>query len=110
MDLILEKFGKIRWRYATGDSEALATLEERIAEAGRKRSLITYSYLVREVTFNLPSLRKPRTIDVADWQELDRALVGDFLGYISMRSYERARLFSSALVVSKMDGSPGEGF
>lgn len=110
MEPILEKFGHINWRYATGDSKALAELEERIAEAGRKRSLIIYSDLVRGVTFNLPNLRKPRTIDVTDWQELDRAIVGDFLGYISMRSYERARCFSSALVVSKMDGSPGEGF
>jgi hypothetical protein len=110
MDSVLEKLGNIKWRYASGDPNALAKLEERIAEAGRKRSLITYSDLVREVTFNLPNLRKPRTIDVMDWQELDRAIVGDFLGYISMRSYERARLFSSALVVSKMDGSPGEGF
>ena len=110
MDAILQKFGDINWRYATGDSKALATLEERIAAAGRKRSLITYSELVRGVTFTLPNIQKPRTIDVVDWQELDRAIVGDFLGYISMRSYDRARLFSSALVVSKMDGSPGEGF
>jgi hypothetical protein len=110
MDPILEKFGTSKWRYATGDSKALAKLEERVAEAGRKRSLITYSDLVRDLTFNLPNLRKPRTIDVTDWQKLDRAIVGDFLGYISMRSYELARFFSSALVVSKMDGSPGEGF
>jgi hypothetical protein len=110
VDQILQKFGNIEWRYATGDSQALATLEDRIAAAGRKRSLITYSELVRGVTFNLPNVQKPRTIDVTDWQELDRAIAGDFLGYISMRSYERAHLFSSALVVSKMDGSPGEGF
>ena len=71
MDPILDKFGKMEWRYATGDPKALAILEERIAEAGRKRSLITYSDLVREVTFNLPNLRKPRTIDVKDWQELN---------------------------------------
>lgn len=110
MDPILQKFEEIEWRYATGDSKALTILEERIAVAGRKRSLITYSELVRGVTFNLPNVQKPRTIDVTDWQELDRAIVGNFLGYISMRSYERAHLFSSALVVSKMDGSPGDGF
>jgi hypothetical protein len=110
MDPILQKFEGIQWRYAPGDAQALAILEKRIATAGRKRSLITYSDLVRGVTFILPNVQRPRTIDVTDWQELDRAIVGDFLGYISMRSYERARLFSSALVVSKMDGSPGEGF
>ncbi len=110
MDPVLKKFKEIEWRYATGDSTALAILEERISVAGRKRSLITYSELVRGVTFNLPNVQKLRTIDVTDWQELDRAIVGNFLGYISMRSYEHAHLFSSALVVSKMDGSPGEGF
>ena len=45
-DPVPEKFGHIEWHYATGDSKALAELEERIAEAGRKRSLITYSDLV----------------------------------------------------------------
>jgi hypothetical protein len=29
---------------------------------------------------------------------------------MSMRSYELGKFFSSALVVSKLDGSPGEGF
>ena len=92
LDPILQKFEDIEWRYATGDTKALSTLEERIAAAGRKRFLITYSELVRGVTFNLPNVQRPRTIDVTDWQELDRAIVGNFLGYISMRSYERARL------------------
>jgi len=110
MDTILEQLEGIRWRYATGDPAALSEMESRIATAGRKRSLITYSELVRGITFNLPNIHKPRTIDVTNWQELDRAIVGDFLGYISMRSYERAQLFASALVVSKMDGSPGDGF
>lgn len=110
MDAVQQKFDEIEWSYATGDAKALRELEERIASAGRKRGLITYSDLVRGVVFSLPNVKKPRMIDVADWQELDRAIVGDFLGYISKRSYERAKLFSSALVVSKMDGSPGEGF
>ncbi|HZQ75082.1 MAG TPA: hypothetical protein VFB08_19370 [Burkholderiales bacterium] len=110
MDPIQQRFNEIEWTYATGDPKALKELEKRIAIAARKRGLITYSDLVRGVTFDLPNLQKPRTIDVTDWQEIDRAIVGDFLGYISKRSYEHAKLFSSALVVSKMDGSPGEGF
>jgi hypothetical protein len=106
LDPILQKFEVIKWRYATGDAEALSTLEERIAVAGRKQALITYSELVRGVTFSLPNVQKPQTIDVTDWQELDRAIVGDFLGYISRRSYESAGFLSSALVVGKVDGSP----
>lgn len=111
MDLIQQKFGKMYWRYATGDLSALEELEARMAAAGRKRSLITYSELVKGVPFDLPNLsQSPRLIDVTDWQDLDRTIVGDYLGCSSMRSYERARFFISALVVSKLDGSPGDGF
>lgn len=107
----MEKFRRINWTYASGGAAALAELEERIAQAGRSRALITYSELVRDVAFDLPNLREsPRTINVADWQDLDRAIVGSFLGFISMRSYLEARFWASALVVSRMDGSPGEGF
>lgn len=60
LDPILQKFADIEWHYATGDAMALAVLEERIAGAGRKRSLITYSELVRGVTFNLPNVQKRR--------------------------------------------------
>jgi len=91
MDPLLQRFRDMEWVYATGDPKALQTLEERIATAGRKRSLITYSELVRGVTFDLPNLQKPRVIDTSDWHELDRAIVGSFLGYISMRSYSRCK-------------------
>lgn len=111
MDSITQTFRAIPWKYAPQDSLALAELERRLAEAARKRSLLTYSDLVHGITFNLPTLREPiRTIDVSDWQDLDRAIVGDFLDYMSMRSYELGGFFSSALVVSKLDGSPSEGF
>ena len=111
MDKILERFRAIKWNYAPRDQAARRELERRIAEAGRRGRLITYSDLVRDVTFNLPNLRELKhQIDTGDWQDLDRAIVGDFLGYLSMESYERAGFFSSALVVSKQDGTPGEGF
>src|SRR5688572_12566884 len=111
MDTIVERFHSISWTYAHHDATARAELDRRIAEVGRRHGLITYSDLVRGVTFYLPNLREPKhQIDTGDWQELDRAIVGDFLGYLSMESYERAGFFSSALVVSKQNGLPGEGF
>ena len=111
MDKILERFRAIKWHYAPHDAAARAEIDRRIAEVGRKRALITYSDLVRGITFNLPTLREPKhQIDTMDWQDLDRAILGDFLGYLSMESYERAEFFSSALVVGKQAGSPGEGF
>jgi len=110
-DKILENFAKIPWHYGNKDPNALAELERRVADAGRRRALLTYSDLVRGVEFNLPNLKEgKRTIDVSDWGDSDRAIVGDFLGYMSMRSYERGGFFSSALIVSKLDGSPSEGF
>ena len=111
MDKILERFRAIQWNYAHRDPAARAELDHRIAEVGRRRGLITYSDLVRGVTFNLSNLREPRhQIDTTDWQDLDRAIIGDFLGYLSMESYEGAGFFCSALVVGKQDGTPGEGF
>lgn len=110
-DRILENFARIVWHYADKDAGALQELEARVANAAAKRGLLTYSDLVRDVEFNLPKLKESRRIvDTADWQDLDRAIIGDFLGYMSMRSYEKAGFLSSALVVSKMDGSPSEGF
>ena len=47
---------------------------------------------------------------MSDWQELDRAIIGNYLGYISMRSWEQGKFFASALAISKSDGSPGPGF
>lgn len=111
MDEIQRNFSTIRWAYAEQDPVALHELEKRIATAGRAEDVLTYSELVKDVPFNLSSLRNvPRTINVSDWHEIDRAIVGDFLGYISMRSYDRGRFFASALVVSKETSEPGDGF
>jgi hypothetical protein len=111
VDPIAERFRSIEWRYAPQDARALSELEDRVAATARRRALITYSDLVRGVVFNLPNLHDPmRQIDVREWEDLDRAIVGDFLGYMSMRSYDLGEFFSSALVVSKMNGQPGEGF
>jgi hypothetical protein len=110
-DPILSKFRQITWHYGDKDPGALGALEERVADAGRKRKLLTYSELVAGVRFNLPNVRDgERVIDIGDWSDLDRAIVGSFLGFMSLRSYEAAGFFASALVVSKLDGSPSEGF
>ena len=110
MDAILQKFEGMQWSYATGDAQALKDSGGAYrCSRSQEGVALAYSDLVREVTFDLPNLEKPRTIDVTDWQELDRAIVGSFLGFISMRSYERAKFFSSALVVSKMRRVAGRG-
>ena len=111
MDRIQDAFEGVRWSFADKDPDAVSELDRRIAHAGRKRQLITYSDLARGVSFDLPNVGKsPFVIDVGDWGDFNRTLIGDFLGYLSMRSYKEGGFFSSALAVSKLDGSPGWGY
>jgi hypothetical protein len=112
MDIISSKLLEIEWRWADKDPVALELLEERIAKAGRDLSLITYSDLVRGIKFNVSSLHDGKMFEIRihEWTELDRALIGDFLGLISSRSYERAKFMASALVVSKGEYRPSPHF
>ena len=111
VDDVLERFRGIPWHFAHHDGAARREIHNRIATAGKRADLITYSDLVRGIAFTLPQLHEPtHRIDPGDWQDLDRAIVGDFLGYVSMESYEKAGFLASALVVSKLDGTPGKGF
>ena len=112
MDAIARKMAAIKWHYPDRDPDALAILEERIAEAGRNLSLITYSDLVKGVVFHLRNINEgnPYQIRIYDWSGLDRALIGEFLGYISMRSYAEAGFMASALVVNREEYRPSEHF
>lgn len=112
MDSVLERFRDIKWSYAPRDLTAAAELRHRIAERGRKGALIRYSDLVAGVTFRLPNVASgaPFQIDVGDWTDLDRALLGDYLGYLSLETYEQHGFMASALVVSKADDTPSDGF
>jgi hypothetical protein len=111
MDKIIERFNEMSWRFAPQDPEGCAALEGRIRDTGRRGALITYSDLVRGVSFRLPGRDPPEhQIDVREWQEVDRSILGDYLGYLSMQTYQQAEFFCSALVVSKETGMPGEGF
>jgi hypothetical protein len=87
-------------------------LEARIAEAGRNLGLITYSDLVQGVTFHLPNIRNGTAyqISIYDWTGLDRAILGDFLGYISTRSYLQNGFMASALVVNRAEYRPSDHF
>lgn len=109
---VLAAFRRVQWSYADRDPVALGELRRRIAATGRRRQLVRYSDLVQGVTFRLPNVGDgaPFQIDVGDWRDLDRALLGDFLGFLSLETYERHGFMASALVVSKADDSPSEGF
>jgi hypothetical protein len=112
MNETLRRMQEVNWTYADKDSNALETIEQRIADTGRKLQLITYSQLVSGVTFHLPNIRngEPYYIQTYDWSGLDRAIIGEFLGYISMRSYEQAGFMASALVVNALEFKPSWHF
>lgn len=112
MDEIARRMAAITWTYGDKDPQALAVLEGRIAETGRNLGLITYSDLVKGVTFHLPNIRHGDNYQIAiyDWSGLDRTILGDFLGYISTRSYLQAEVMASALVVNRFEYRPSEHF
>ena len=111
-DAVMEKLDRIEWPWADKDFEALEAIEARIADVGCRLALITYSDLVRGIRFNVPSLHAGKSfeINVHDWTDLDRALIGDFLGLASTRSYKKAQFMASALVVSKGECKPSWHF
>lgn len=112
MDALAAKLASIEWRYAPQDEAAKTELTSRIAKAGRKLGLITYSDLARGVQFRLRSIHNgaPFTIDVQEWTGLDRAILGDFLGAISADSYREAQFLATALVVNKAEFKPSDQF
>ena len=109
-DGILRRLEQLAWTYPLEDPQALAILEERIAETGRNLGLITYSELVEGVVFRLPSVRGGEPFTIEDWTGLDRGVIGEFLGYISMRSYREAGFMASALVVNAAEYRPSDHF
>ena len=112
MDAVAKRMLNANWNYPRQDDAALAELERRIGDAGRQERLITYSDLVRGIQFRLRSVQngKPFSIDVHNWSSLDRAIIGEFLGYISTFSYSRHEFMASALSVSSQTLMPSELF
>ena len=103
---------RVKWSYASQDMVALKRLEQRIATTGRRQDLISYSDLVKGIQFKMNNVQQGQSyeIDIADWQPLDRAIIGDFLGCISSRSYGTAKFMASALVINQLEGRPSEHF
>jgi hypothetical protein len=109
---LVQRMEAFNWKWGDKDPAALEELERRIAEAGRRLSLITYSDLAKDLVFHLPNLRNgaPYRISIHNWSGLDREIIGSFLGYISMRSYRRAGFMASALAVNRAEYRPSDHF
>src|SRR5688572_14377482 len=91
MDRVLAKIDACKWKYASEDPAAKSAIVDRLTAAAAKDrgTPITYSQLVDGIRFRLSNVDggRPFAIDRHDWRDVDRALVGDFLGAVSADSY-----------------------
>lgn len=112
MDPILAQMQAVNWTYADKDPGALEELRRRLEDAGRRTKLLRYSEIAQGVVFHLPQIRGggPYEITTWEWSGLDRRIIGDFLGYLSMESWRDAQFMVSALVVSGVEYQPSDIF
>lgn len=101
-----------RWPYAEHVPEAIEELGRRIADFGRRGETVTYSNIVHGIELRLPNVRggTPFELGVPDWQEIDRAILGELLGRLSLESLRRGDFLASAVVTSTQSKEPSEGF
>lgn len=109
---ILARMQSHEHHFALRDPAAFRLLRERIQAVARRGDFITYSELVEGVTFNIPNINggNPYRIDTAQWIDLDRLLIGEFLGLISTESFRDHGYMLSSLVVRKGEPRPSEHF
>ncbi len=113
MDNIQRALDSIRWKYADSDPATVAEFARRIRDAVREeKQSLTYSDLVDGVTFHLPNVNngRPYQIDVLNWNDQDREIIGDFLGKIVADSYRAGKFFASAMVISAERNMPSPEF
>jgi len=111
-DPILEKMQAVPWLYADKDPRAYAEIKRRVEVAGRQTKMLRYSELANGVEFHLPSIRAGNAymINTWEWTGLDRRIIGEFLGYLSMESWRDAGFMASALVISGEEYQPSDQF
>ena len=112
MDRVAKLFGEQVWAFAEQDLDAFVEIARRVALAGRRRQLLTYSELVSGIDFRIPTVQggKPLRLGVPDWEDLHRAIIGDFLGLLCMETYLQASFMGGALVVAAETGQPSDGY
>lgn len=111
-DPIFAKMQAVPWLYADKDPQAYAEIKRRVEEAGRQTKMLRYSELANGVEFHLPNIRSGNayTINTWDWTGIDRRIIGEFLGYLSMESWRDAGFMASALVISGEEYQPSDQF
>jgi len=95
------------YKYLDPQDSAIDDLRARIAATGRNQQTITYTELVVGIVFRLKS---GKAHQISQWNEFDRALIGEYLGYLSEESQEQAGFMASALAVSADKNRPSAPF
>ncbi len=100
------------WPYADGAGKAVTEVADRIARTARRGGTISYSDVVKGIELRLPNVEHghPFELGVPEWRDLDRAILGEILGKISLDMYAKHGILASAVVTSKTSGEPSEGF
>jgi hypothetical protein len=108
----LKKMLSKPWPYSEACPQAVTELGRRIAEVGKRRDLVNYSRLVSGLELRMATVSDgaPFELGVPEWSDLDRNILGDILGRLSLDSYQRGKFLASALVTSKGTQEPSEGF
>jgi hypothetical protein len=112
MDPLLAKLKSFDWPYPDADDESYQEIKQRIAVAGKKRRLLTYSQLVQGIEFQILSVNdgQPFRMNVNGWTGLDRHIIGQFLGKLSCESYEQYGFMANALIVDAVESRPSKSF
>ena len=112
MDRVVALLLQCTWAYADQDPDALTAIETRIAETGRRATLITYTDLVKGIDVCVPTVNggQPFRLGVPEWTELHRAIIGDFLGRLCVDTYQDGGFMGSALAVAKETKQPSQGY
>jgi hypothetical protein len=112
MDAILAQMEAVNWNYADKDPAAREVLRTRIQNAAKQTKMLRYSELAEGVEFRLPQIRggDPYYITTWDWTGLDRKIIGEFLGYLSMESWREGQFMVSALVIGGLEHQPSDQF
>lgn len=94
--------------YLNPQDPALRELEDRIGRQGRAGDgePLTYANLVEGIVFQPRHPNNGATYSISIWSDVDRALIGEYLTYISEESYKAHKFLASAMVVSADKNQP----
>jgi hypothetical protein len=97
---------KGEWKYLNENDLALKELERRICRAGQAEETLTYTTLVQGVDFHPLNLKYNGSYEIRDWHDPNRALIGEYLSFLSEESLRDHHFMSSALVISQEENRP----